>query len=180
MQPARSTDKKAFGYSKNMTMKRTFYIVVILLLAKCLSLSADTNGLCFFVVSDVPIKGGRFIDTAEFPKLGYISNAPNYVLTRLQEVWTNDVISTSHFEGTVTTNIYSALSLKMLPSDAEGFAEFTRQNINRRVMATLRGTLLVAPFIRAPIETGSLELRRPKGRFPQSIIHSIQELARHK
>jgi preprotein translocase subunit SecD len=161
-------------------MKRTFCIGLILLLARCLSVSADTNGLCFFVVSAAPIKGGRFIDTAEFPKLGYISNAPNYVLTRLQEVWTNDVTSVSHFQGTVTTNIYPAVSLKMLPSEAEGFAEFTRQNINRRVVAALRGTLLVAPMIRAPIETGTLQLGPPKGRFPQSVIHSIQELARHE
>jgi len=161
-------------------MKRTFCIGLILLLARCLSVSADTNGLCFFVVSDAPIKGGRFIDTAEFPKLGYISNAPNYVLTRLQEVWTNEVTSVSHFQGTVTTNIYPAVSLKMLPSEAEGFAEFTRQNTNRRVVAALRGTLLVAPMIRAPIETGTLQLAPPKGRFPQSVIHSIQELARHE
>jgi preprotein translocase subunit SecD len=130
------------------------------------------------VVSAAPIKGGRFIDTAEFPKLGYISNAPSYVLTRLQEVWTNDVTSVSHYQGTVTTNIYPAVSLKMLPSEAEGFAEFTRQNTNRRVVAALRGTLLVAPMIRAPIETGTLQLGPPKGRFPQSVIHSIQELAR--
>ncbi len=161
-------------------MKRSFCIGLMLLLARCLSACADTNGLCFFVVSDVPIKDGRFIDTAEFPKLGYISNAPNYVLTRLQEVRTNDVTSVSHFEGTVTTNIYPAVSLKMLPSDAEGFAEFTHQNINRRVVATLRGTPLVAPWIRVPIETGTLELTRPKGRFPQSVIQSIQELARHE
>ena len=130
-------------------MKRTFCIGLVLLLAKCLSVSADTNGLCFFVISEAPIKGGRFIDTAEFPKLGYISNAPNYVLMRLQEVWTNDLTSVSHFQGTVTTNMYPAVSLKMLPSDAEGFAELTRQNINRRVLATLGGTLLVAPTIRA-------------------------------
>ena len=161
-------------------MKRTLCVGLMLLLTRCLSVSADTNGLCFFVISDAPIKGGRFIDTAEFPKLGYISNTPNYVLTRLAEVWTNDVTSVSHFQGTVSTNKYPAVSLKMLPSDAEGFAEFTRRNINRRVLATLRGTPLVTPMIRAPIETGTLELARPKGRFPQSVIHGIQEFARHE
>jgi len=157
-------------------MKRTFCIVLILLLARCLSVSADTNGLCFYVVSDAPLKGGRFIDTAEFPKLGYIGNAPNYVLTRLQEVWTNDVTSISRFEGTVTTNTYPAVSLKMWPSDAEGFAAFTRQNIDRKLLVMLRGTPLVAPTVRAAIETGTLELARPKGRFPQTVIGNIQGL----
>ena len=110
---------------------RTPLIIVFLVIARALALSAETNALSFFVVSDAAIPGGRYIDTPEFPKLGYVSNAPSFTLTRLREVSTNDVTSISIMDRkVVTTNTSPAVSITMFPAERESFAEFTRQNID--------------------------------------------------
>jgi hypothetical protein len=140
---------------------RTPFILVVFVIARSLALCAETNALGFFVVSDTAIPGGRYIDTPEFPKLGYIGNAPNFVLTRLREVSTNDA---------------AAVTIRMFRADSERFAEFTRRNIDRKVLLMLRDKPLLAPTVRAPIETGSLQLPS----LPKSVVQDIQKLVRHE
>jgi preprotein translocase subunit SecD len=156
---------------------RTPLIIVFLVIARSLALCAETNALSFFVVSDTAIPGGRYIDTAEFPKLGYISNAPSYVLTRLREVSTNDVTEISIMDRTsVSTNTSPAVDIRMFRTDGESFAEFTRQNIDRKVLLMLRDKPLLAPMVRAPIETGSIQLPS----LPKSVVEDIQKLVRYE
>lgn len=139
--------------------------------------SAEISALNFYVVSDTAIPGGRFIDTPEFPKLGYISNAPSYVLTRLREVSTNDVTEVSVMNGqVVSTNTSRAVTIQMFQKDSESFAEFTRLNTNRQVLLMSKDKPLLAPMVRAPIETGSIQLPS----LPKSIIEDIQKLVRHE
>lgn len=160
---------------------RTPLIIVFLVIARSLALCAETNVLSFYAVSDTAIPGGRYINTTEFPKLGYISNAPSYVLTRLREVSTNDVTTISIVDRkVVSTNTTPAISITIFPADREQFAEFTRQNIDRKVLLMLRDMPLMAPTVRAPIETGSLQFQRLKGRFPQSVVEDIQKLVQHE
>ena len=145
----------------------------MLAVAKALALCAETNALAFFVVSDTAIPGGRYIDTPEFPKLGYISNAPSYVLTKLREVSTNDMTSVSIVDKKlVSTNTSPSVSITMFVADRESFAEFTRQNIDRKILLMLRDKPLIAPMVRAPIETGNLHLPT----FPKSLVEDIQRL----
>jgi preprotein translocase subunit SecD len=156
---------------------RTLFIIVLLVIARSLALCAETNALSFFVVSDTAILGGRYIDTAEFPKLGYISNAPSYVLTRLREVSTNDVTEISIMDRkSVSTNSSPAVVIRMFRTEGESFAEFTRQNIDRKVLLMLRDKPLLAPLVRAPIENGSIQLPS----LPKSVVKDIQGLVRHE
>ena len=138
---------------------------------------AETNALSFYVVSDTAISGGRFIDTPEFPKLGYISNTPTYVLTKLREVSTNDVTEISIMnQKSVSTNTSPAVVVRKFRMDSESFAEFTRQNIDRKVLLMLRNKPLLAPVVRAPIETGSIQLPS----LAKSVVEDIQKLVPHE
>jgi len=160
---------------------RTLCIILTIVIARSLAPCAETNELCFFLVSEKPIAEGRYIDTPDFPKLGYISNAPSYVLTRLREVSTNDVTSISIMKRkVVSTNTSPAVSITIFPEERESFADFTRQNIGRTVLLMLKDRPLMAPIVRAPIETGSLQLESPKGRLPLSVVEDIQRLVRHE
>lgn len=156
---------------------RTLIVVLLLVVTRSLALCAETNALAFFLVSDTAIPGGRYIDTPEFPKLGYVSNAPSFVLTRLREVSTNDVASISIVDRkAVSTNTSFAVSIAMFRAERRGFATFTRQNVDRKVLLMMRDKPLIAPMVRAPIETGSLQLPS----LPDSVVEDIQRLVRHE
>ena len=156
---------------------RTLYILLTVFVARAVTFCAETNTLGFFVVSETPIAHGTYIDTPEFPKLGYVSNAPSFFLTRLQEVSTNDVTVVSIMDRkVVSTNTSPAVVIRMFQTDGERFAEFTRQNIDRKVLLMSRDRPLLAPMVRAPIETGSIQLPS----LPKSVVEDIQKLVRHE
>ena len=159
---------------------RTLCIILIAVTTSSLAFCAETNALRFFVVSDTPIPGGRYIDTPDFPKLGYISNAPSYIVTRLRKVSTNDVRSVSVLRSggktEVTTNITRGVSITMFSDDTKTFAEFTRQNVLQRVLLMLRDQPLTAPRVLAPIETGDVRLESGTNAFPKRVVDDIQSL----
>jgi len=45
---------------------------------------ATNNVLAFYVISEKNIEGGRFIDTQDMPRLGYIASKPDLMVTNLQ------------------------------------------------------------------------------------------------
>ncbi len=160
---------------------RTLCIILTIIMARSLAFSAETNALLFFAVSETPIIGGRYIDTAEFPKLGYISNAPNFVLSRLQAVSTNYVTPILRGNKEVmSTNITPEVLMTMFPTDRKMFAAFTRQHVGRKILLMLGGRPLMAPIVSAPIETGSFKLANREGRLPWSVVEEIRKLARHE
>lgn len=164
---------------------RTLCILLMVLTRTAFAFGADaatntTNALRFYVITEQPVSGGRYVDTRDFPKLGYISNAPSYVLARLQKVFTNDVTSVSFLHRgdkvEIETNTTPAVSITMFPGDAKAFAEFTRQNIDRKVVLILQDQPLMAPMIQAPIETGTLQLGWERRAFPKKVVEAIQSL----
>jgi hypothetical protein len=163
---------------------RTRLIIVFFVIARALALCAETNALSFFVVSDTAIPGGRYIDTAEFPKLGYISNAPSYIVTRLRKVSTNDVTEVSLLRSggkvDATTKITRGVSITLFPDDTKAFADFTRQNVFRRILLMLGDQPLTAPRVLAPIETGDVRLDSGTNDFSKRVIDGIQSLVRNE
>jgi preprotein translocase subunit SecD len=141
------------------------------------------NALSFYVVSEKPVANGHYVNTPSFPKLGYISSTPSFILTRLEEVYTNDVthvstmLSVDSTPEVVTTNTIPAVSIRMYSEDSKSFAAFTGQNIGRQLLLMVGDQPLMAPRVVAPIETGTLELGWQKQRFPKAIVERIQKLA---
>jgi hypothetical protein len=126
---------------------RMLLVIFSLFIASCLGHSVVVQGdaLRFYIVSDGPIAGGRYIDTPDCPKVGYVANTPNLTVTRLQSVTTNVT------EGTF---IESVIVIQLCAPDAKVLADLTRRNVGRRILISLGARPLVAPIVAVPIEDG--------------------------
>jgi preprotein translocase subunit SecD len=120
---------------------------------------SPTNSLNFFAVSEGPLKGGRYLNTPEFPKLGYISNSPSLVVTRLKSVATNSHTFISRYQGKTTESVEKVVEVTLLPSDAKKFTKLTEDSFGRQVLIMLGDRPLLAPRIMQPIETPTIAIR---------------------
>ncbi|HEU5069416.1 MAG TPA: hypothetical protein VFV96_03275 [Verrucomicrobiae bacterium] len=96
--------------------------------------------LAFYVVSDQPIDGGRFIDTQDLPKLGYVAAKPDLDITMLKEVYPQS----------------NGLAVAFGTEDAKAFASLTEKSIGKRLLVVVGDKPASAPKIMAPIEGGCL------------------------
>ncbi len=136
-----------------------------------------TNSLNFFVVSDEAIKDGRYVDTPEFPKLGYISKRPNLIVTGLQFVATNSHAFITTYQGKTTQSTETVVEITLRPSDAKIFAKLTADNALRRVLITLGERPLLAPMVMQPINTGRVAISAGTNADFPSVLRGLQRLA---
>jgi hypothetical protein len=111
--------------------------------------------LKFFVISDGAISGGRFIDTEQFPKLGFIPPVPNLTISDLKEVSLEERIFSGP-DGNATTNWTFKVSTGT--DGSSQLKSMTTTNISKRILVTIGDEPLLAPVINEPLETGSLGL----------------------
>jgi len=140
----------------------------------------STNSLNFFVVSDTPLRGGRYVDTPEFPKLGYVSNSPSLVVSALRSVGTNSQTSIERFQGKEKQTVETVLEITMEPADAKKFAKLTGENVGRQVVIMLGQRPLLAPFVMQPIDTPTIAIRVGEKADFQSLERDLRRLAKHE
>jgi hypothetical protein len=123
--------------------------------------AAATNTLlAFYSVSAQQIEG-RFVDTPSLPKLGYISRTADLLITNIAAVDHQKLpdyaimIDTNGNETQVPSPSPPSLAVRLHSEDAKRFAELTKRAINKRLLVMLGDKHLIAPWVRAPIETGS-------------------------
>ena len=112
--------------------------------------SAANGPLSFYVVHDEKIEGGRFIDTSDFPKLGYIAATPDLVIRRLQSVTTNGSLPFSEARPGVFITLRS--------EDAPSFIALTERAVGKQLLTMLGDTPLMAPQVREPVRGATLML----------------------
>lgn len=126
-------------------MKASHLILfLVLLLQGCASFSPgrDSDQLAFYIVSAANGDNRRFIDTADFPQLGYISPAPDLVVHRLKSV------GAVPFQSGVTNVDFPPL--EELPTvviffreeDMSAFKTFSHRASGRMVLMTVGDTPL--------------------------------------
>lgn len=97
----------------DMRIRLSIVFLGMIMLTGCrpsLSDLSDTS-LSFYVVHGEKIAGGQFIDTSEFPKLGFISAMPDLIITQLE--------SAKQTVGPIPE--IPRISIMMHPKDAENF-----------------------------------------------------------
>ena len=154
-------------------MRKSFHtltLLVLFVIAPWIVHADDTNsGLMFYVVSQEKIEGGRFIDTADHPRVGFIAVKPDLTVTNLQEVSIptdpgQSIIFDKSGKATVVTNdLIPALALALNAEDTKRFAALTERSIGKRLLIMLGDKPLSAPEVMAPIENGRflIEFRDP-------------------
>ena len=110
--------------------------------------------LKMFVVSDQPIADGRQIDTAQFPKLGFISATPDLAIKKLKGLEFEEIVA--QVDNKTSTNWQFVIRLST--DDAAGLASLTTSNVDKTVLITVGDVPVSAPVIREPVETGSFIL----------------------
>jgi hypothetical protein len=149
-------------------MRNSFYILlatVALFASRGYSATeTKSTALAFYVVSEEKIDGGRFIDTLDFPKLGYIAAKPDLVITQLVAV--SETVSHSSMMERGKDGKWvekplpdrPALDVQILPEDSQKFEALTKQNIGKQVLLMVGDTPLTAPRVQSPISTRSFQL----------------------
>ena len=156
------------------------------LLAGCggSSSEATSDPLSFYVVSEKKIEGGRFIDTADFPKLGYIAAAPDLVVTRLEAVApdiSREQSVTMDKDGKEAVGPWrerAGFHISMHAAEARKFNALTEQTVGKQVLVMLGDSPLIAARVMSPISTGRLFMTFGENADINKIEHALKKLVR--
>jgi hypothetical protein len=146
------------------------------------AVDTESATLAFYIVSDDKIDGGRFIDTLDFPKIGYIAAQPDLVVTQLVAVSESSVrfqsgeVGKDGKEKDTPWRDAPALLVLILPADAQKFESLTERNVGKRVLMMLGKTPLIAPWINMPITTQSFEIRLGDDGNKKAIEDALKRL----
>jgi len=107
--------------------------------------------LKLFVVSLEPIAKGGFVDTARFPKLGYISATPAMTIDKLKAV---TVDARPHTEAAGNSFTNWEFSIYLMPEDSKRFKSLTTENLSKTLLTIINDESISASKIMEPIASG--------------------------
>lgn len=139
------------------------FIVVILAIA---ALRADPPApkISLFIVSEEKIPGGHFIDTKEFPKLGYIAATPDLVITRLKSLSKGAGATSFHVDANgkeTRPPDHPGLLIRLHDKDAPAFIALSQKTFGKVVLFMINDKLVTAPLMRAKFTEGAFTLELP-------------------
>ena len=109
------------------------------------------RSISFWPVSSQPIEGGRYIDTADLPKLGWIGGQPALQVSKLKSIEAGH--ETVNYGGKGPREEYR-FDLELIPDDAQVFHKLTEQMTGRKLLFMADEQVLMAPKVIVPIVTG--------------------------
>jgi bifunctional N-acetylglucosamine-1-phosphate-uridyltransferase/glucosamine-1-phosphate-acetyltransferase GlmU-like protein len=133
-------------------------------------------------VSEEKIEGGRFIDTPDFPKLGYIAAVPELEITTLGAVIPDVsrqqavVVDKDGKEKVEPMKKRAALTIRLHSADAKKLAALTGHAVGKQVLFMLGDTPLIAPRVMAPISTHTLPLTFSEKADAKKIEDGLKKL----
>jgi hypothetical protein len=118
--------------------------------------------MALYIVSDEPIDGGTFVDTARLPRLGYIRPSADLEIKHLQAISLDEYptvdLNSGHTGSASADKSVARLSVVLTAQDASAFYTLTVQNVGKRILVTLDDEPLAAPLLMQPIKTGELQI----------------------
>jgi hypothetical protein len=146
--------------------------------------TAASAPLSFYIVSGEKFEGGRFIDSPDFPKLGFVAAAPDLAITQLEAVVPDvsrhqDVMVDKEGRQTVMpVQAKAALAIRMRADDAKKFTTLTERAMGKQILIVIGETPLMAPMIVSPISTQSLTLTFGEKSDQKKIEDELKKLVR--
>jgi hypothetical protein len=137
------------------------------------------------VVSTEKIEAGRFIDTPDFPKLGYIPTVPALEIRSLEAVISDAPKEPKGIAGQNGENAVPMISnehtvrtihIEMTPDDSRRLGVITEQAVGKQILVMLGDEPLVAARVLTPITTQYLQLsfhERHDGRRIEDAIRAL-------
>jgi len=139
----------------------------VLVLACSLQATDEKPTLAFYIVSNEKIEGGRFIDTKEFPKLGYIPAKPGLGIAKLSKV-------------TLTKRPRDSpiILITLKQEQVNQLADFTDRNVDRQILLMLGNEPLIAPRILEKIRTPALQISVSDEKKQKQILQKLRQLVK--
>ena len=131
--------------------------------------------MTFFLIHDRPVAGGKFIDSKQLPKLGYISSNPEFVIRQLKNVSLEGRKSAGP-AGAATNWVFKC---SLNEKDAAQFEKFTAVNISKRILIVVNDEPIVAPTILASIKNGSFDITCPDDSTIALLKKQLEDLKLH-
>ncbi len=141
-----------------------------------LSLKGQDTGaptLKFHVVSSEPVANGRFVDTKQLPKLGYIAATPSLVVSKLREV----MLAERKASDAPDRSTWS-FRISLLPEDATGLESITTTNLGELMLITVGDEPIMAPRIMAALQTGSFEIDCSERSLMEVVKQQLEKMRR--
>jgi hypothetical protein len=133
----------------------------------------NSNALQFFTVYDHPLEHGRYIDNAQLPKLGYVSNKAEFAANNLYDVELEE--QTNSDSGPQRGNVW-VFRCSLRQQDAVRLEAMTSTNVLNRVLIMIGGKPVAAPRILAPIEDGRFEITCPELNMMETIKRALDDM----
>lgn len=132
----------AFG---PMRTTRTFLCSLVVLTVAFAGCRPDTPAipLSIYIVSQEKVENGQFIDTSDFPKLGYIGPKPDLTIAKLEEV--NSLVITESGQSR------PGIIITLRTEDAEKFASLTERAVTKKTLLMVGDMALTAPMVTSPM-----------------------------
>jgi hypothetical protein len=134
--------------------------------------------LKFFIVSSNQIAGGRFIDTDQFPKLGFIPPAPELVISTLKEVWLQEQRPNAGARN--PNQNFWEFNFSLTEPDAARFASFTASNIDNKFLMMVGDDPVFSATIVEPISGGNFRLTTTNQVVIEEAKKLLANMAREK
>lgn len=112
--------------------------------------------LKLFVVSDKPSPDAVFIDTPRLPKLGFVPASPSLNITNVMEATIEELTIP---DGAQQTSTAWAFNVLLNEDTARVLSTLSSTNLGHKLLIMLDSELLAAPFLTAPLNTGSFMFR---------------------
>jgi hypothetical protein len=145
---------------------------------------STNDSLTFFIVNDQKIEGGRFIDSTNFPKLGYVAAKPDLTVTNLADVF-RAKIANFGIEGDgkgkqtiIPMHPPPTLTIKLRPEDAKRFTALTEKALDKRLLIMLGNKPLTAPKVFMPIQSPAFGVNVANQAELEQLEKTLKKLVR--
>jgi len=138
--------------------------------------------LVFHVVSKEPISGGVFVDTQEFPKLGYIRALPDLEIVHLQDV-SLDVypvidLTGERMSSPGTGESVARLSVVLALQDTNRMHSFSSENLGNQVLILVNDEIIAAPRLLQPSQDQWFQITTSNTNKAEKIYRQLKLLAK--
>lgn len=134
--------------------------------------TSTTNEIEFYIVRDI-WPNGVYIDTPDFPRLGYIRKNADAVFTKMKSAELRVEDASSSGGG----NRYD-IKISLMEEDAKRFETMTSQNVTKQILVMINHTPIAAPIVTQPINDGEMLIRLRDKKKAEEAISILKKLAK--
>jgi hypothetical protein len=134
--------------------------------------------IAFFVVHDQETARGEYIDTYQFPQLGWIREHADLEIRTLKSLGPLESIGPTSSSTNQANSVITRfrITAELCDSDIRVFESLTRTNIGARLLVMAGENPVAAPLILEPVSKGEVVLSVPDESAAQELYSVLKQL----